>query len=347
VTFFTEPLLRSHDRRQVEVYCYSDTLRPDKATQRLRGLADGWRDTLGVDGDRLAGMIRDDGIDILVDLAGHTAGNRLLAMAGRPAPVQVSFVLGYGGTTGLSWIDAIVTDGVLTPPGFESHFSERVMRLPGIFAAFQPRTDWPDVFPLPEGPPVLGCFTDPARVDGGQVELWRRALDAMPGARILFKNAAYESPDMAEHWRGLFGLVADRAVFEGVRGGWGANMDVYGRVTVMLDSWPASSASATIIMMWMGLPVVTLAGHHANQRFTASILTAAGLDDLIAVDGDGYVRMIVDLAGDRKRLAELRATLRDRVRQSPLTDAEAYARGIESIYRTLWREACDGSLGGA
>ncbi|CAA7620155.1 glycosyltransferase family 41 protein [Magnetospirillum sp. SS-4] len=340
VTFFVEPLLRAHDRRRVEVFCYSDTLRPDDTTKRLRALADGWRDTLGVDDARLAEMIRADGIDVLVDLAGHTAGNRLLAMAGRPAPVQVSFILGYGGTTGLSWMDAIVTDAVLTPPGFESHFSEKVIRLPGVFAAFQPRESWPEVFPLPDGPPLLGCFTDPARVDGGQVELWRRVLEAMPDARILFKHASYDSPDMAGHWRRLFGKVADRAIFEGVPGGWGANMDVYGRVTVMLDSWPASSASASVIMLWMGLPVVTLAGGHANQRFTASILTAAGLSDLAAIDGDGYVRLITTLAGDRRRLADLRATLRDRVRNSPLTDAEAYARGVEAAYRALWRDAC-------
>jgi protein O-GlcNAc transferase len=341
VAFFTEPLLRHHDRTEVEVFCYSATARPDKTTERLRGLADGWRDILGMDDGQLARQIRADGIDILVDLAGHTAGNRLLAMASRPAPVQVSFVLGHGGTTGLSWIDLIVTDAVITPPGFEDHFSERVTRLPGVFAAITPRADWPDVLAQPEGPPVLGFFTDPSRVDGAQVELWRRALDRLPGARILFKHGTYDTPEMAEYWRGLFGLVADRADFEGVPDGWGANMEVYGRVSVMLDSWPASSASATLIMVWMGLPVVTLAGHQANQRFTASIVGAAGLPELAATDGDAYVRLLVELASDRARLAELRSTLRRRMLASPLLDVEGYARSAERAYRVLWRDACD------
>ena len=340
IAYFAEPLIAAHDRGRIEVFCYSNVARPDATTARLRGLADVWRDVSGLDDGDFAERVRADGIDILVDLAGHTAGNRLLAMAGRPAPVQVTLALAYGGTTGLSWIDYILTDAVLTPPGMERHFSETVIRLPGTFGVFQPRPDWPDAQPLPEGPPLLGCFTDPARIDGGQVELWRRVLDSVPEARILFKHPAYDSPDMAAHWRRLLGAVADRAIFEGVPGGWGANMEVYGRVSVMLDSWPASGTSSSLIMLWMGLPVVTLAGGHANQRLTTAILAALGLDDLAASDGDAYVALVAGLIRDRPRLGELRQSLRQRLRASPLLDAGAHARAVEDAYGAMWRDAC-------
>ncbi|OAN54666.1 hypothetical protein A6A04_12130 [Paramagnetospirillum marisnigri] len=340
VAYFSEPLLRGHDRSAVEVICYSGTARPDKTTERLRSLADGWVDIHRMGDRTLAERIRADGIDILIDLAGHTQGNRLLAMSERPAPVQVSAVLGYGGSTGLSWMDWVLTDGVLTPPGFEDQFSERVMRLEGSFGAFLPRTDWPEVAPAPTGPPVLGCFSDPSRVDGAQVELWRSVLDAVPGSRLLFKHGTYDDPKMAAYWRGLFGLVADRADFEGVKGGWGAHMGVYGRVRLVLDTWPVSGATSALIPLWMGVPVVTLSGGHAGQRFGTAVVTAAGLPELSAATPRDYVRLVAELANDRERLAELRRSLRDRLRESPLLDGPGHARAVEKALRTIWRDAC-------
>ncbi|MBF0128942.1 MAG: tetratricopeptide repeat protein [Alphaproteobacteria bacterium] len=340
VAFFTEPLLRAHDRSVVEVVCYSGTPRPDRTTERLRSLADGWVETLKMGDGVLAERIRSDGIDILVDLAGHTHGNRLLALAARPAPVQVTAVLGYGGTTGLSWIGHVLTDGVLTPEGAEGQFTERVVRIPGAFAAFQPREEWAEAAPVPPGPPVFGCLSDPSRIDGEQLLWWRRLLEEVPGSRLLFKHGAYDSPRLESYWRSLFAAVSERSSFEGLAGGWGAHMGVYGRVSVVLDTWPVSGATSALIPLWMGVPVVAVAGGHAGQRFGAAVLTAAGLPELVAADGPGSVAIAAGLVRDGDRLRELRETLRGRLRASPLLDAGGHARAMEAAFRGLWREAC-------
>jgi predicted O-linked N-acetylglucosamine transferase (SPINDLY family) len=340
VGFLLEPLEAAHDRQAVEVTCYSATVRPDAVTERMRTAADRWREVAGMGDDALAEMIRADGIDILVDCAGHTSGNRLLALARRPAPVQATMVLGHGGTTGLAAVDYVLTDGAITPEGMESHFSEKVVRLPRVFAPFRVRTEWPVVGPLPEGPAVFGCFADPARIDGACVEWWRRILEAVPGARIFFKNAAYGDERMVAHWRRLFGRVAERADFEDTPGGWGKNMGAYRRVWAMLDSWPVTGATSTLIPLWMGVPVVTLAGGHAGQRFGAAIVTGVGMAELAAQDAEEYMAKAVALVRDRARLETMRRTLRARMAASPFCDAAGVARDFEAAYRALWRTWC-------
>ena len=343
VGFFLEPLVEAHDRRAVEVTCYSATVRPDATTARIRAAADRWREVAGVEDKALAEMIRADGIDIVVDCAGHSHGNRLLALARRPAPVQATLILGHGGTTGLAGIDYMLSDGAITPEGMEGHFSEQVVRLPRVFAPFRARSEWPEVGPLPDGPAVFGCFADPARIDGRCVGWWRRILEAVAGSRILFKNEAYGDERMAAHWRRLFGPVAERSDFEGTPGGWGENMGAYRRVWAMLDSWPVTGATSTLIPLWMGVPVVSLAGAHAGQRFGASILAGVGLAELAAKDPEDYIARAIDWVGDRARLGEMRRTLRARVAASPFRDGPGVARDYEAAYRQMWRTRCAGT----
>ncbi|MEO5375248.1 MAG: tetratricopeptide repeat protein [Alphaproteobacteria bacterium] len=353
VAYFLEPLIAAHDRAAVEVVCYSGSPVEDDVSRRIRVVADGWCRIRGEGDDAVAERIRADGIDILVDVSGHTRGNRLPVFARRPAPVQVSTILGQGGTTGLDAIGHILTHAALTPfgagagTGAEAHLAETAIRLPRTLAAFRPRADWPAVAPLPEGPPVLACFGDPARIAPAHVETWRRVLERLPGARLLLRHRAYDDADAALHWRRRFAPLVDWVDVEGLpAGGWGSAMDVYGRVMLVLDTYPVTGGTSTAIPLWMGVPVVTLAGGHAGQRFGAWLLEAVGLPELIAPDAEAFVRLAVDLLADRERLLRLRTGLRETMRYSPLCDEAGAARDVEDAYRRLWREWCARRGGG-
>ncbi|MEO5374936.1 MAG: tetratricopeptide repeat protein [Alphaproteobacteria bacterium] len=348
VCYYLEPLIRAHDRTRVEVFCYAEVTRPDAVTERIRATADHWRFTSGMRDDALASTIRGDGIDILVDCAGHTGGNRLLTMARRPAPVQVATIFGYSATTGLDAIDYTLGDPFITPPGSEAFFSEKLVRLPRNFAPFLPRESWPEVAPPGDGTDqgiVFGCVADPARIDQRTLVLWRRILDRVPGSRILAKHALFNDPALREGWQARFAVLGDRLTLEGTPGGWGANMDVYGRVSVVLDSPMQSGATTVLIPLWMGVPVVTMAEIAPWQRFGASILGNLGLPDLVAVNDDDYVDKAVALAADRGRLDDLRRTLRPMMRTSPLCDARLVVGDIETAYREMWRAWCAGHTG--
>ncbi|MEO5374937.1 MAG: tetratricopeptide repeat protein [Alphaproteobacteria bacterium] len=342
VAHYLEPLIAAHDRRQVEVYCYAGVGRPDEVTARIQASADHWRVTVGLDDDGLARTIAADGIDILVDCAGHTVGNRLLTFARRPAPVQVATLFGFAATTGLGAFDAIFGDPFLTPPGAERHFSEPLVRLPRIIAPFRPDPAWPESAPRVTQPgegPVFASVTNPARIDADAMGLWQRLLDRVPGARLLVKHPLFDDPAIREAWRRGWSVATDRLVLEGVPGGWAANMDVYGRVDVVLDSPLHSGGMTTLIPLWMGVPVVTLVGAATWRRAGASILANAGLADLLADSPEDYVDKAAALASG-ERLPLLRRDLRAMLQHSPVCDAALVVGDIEAAYRTLWREAC-------
>ncbi|OAN54667.1 hypothetical protein A6A04_12135 [Paramagnetospirillum marisnigri] len=341
VAYFLEPLLQAHDRSRFEVFCYSQVEDEDAVTRRFEALADHWRVTLKKSDDDVAAMIQADGIDILVDCAGHTIGMRMHVFARKPAPIQVSTLVGHDTTTGVAAMDYILSDPYLTPDGYDDHFTETLIRLPTVVAPFLPRGDWPDVSPLPEGAPLFGCFAEPSRIGDVSLELWRRILDRVPGSRLLLKHKTYEYPDQARYWRERFSILGNRLEMEGVPGSWAANMEsVYRRVSVVLDSFPLTGATSSLIPLWMGAPVVTLAGHHSGQRYGVSMLTNAGVPELIAVDHDGYVELAAGLAEDRGRLKRYRECLRNTVRSSPIVDSTAVTRAIEDEYRRMWRQWC-------
>jgi predicted O-linked N-acetylglucosamine transferase (SPINDLY family) len=344
VAWFAEPLLAAHDRARIELYCYAAVTTEDTVTQRFRTLAEHWRNIVGLDDATVAEMIRHDGIDVLVDLTGHTAGSRLLLFARKPAPVQVEYLLGHGYTSGLSAMDAFLADAVLAPPGADSLFSERIVRLSRIPLAYAAPDTMPPVAPLPaltNGCVTFGYFGRPDRLNDSVIATWARILDGSAGARLMLNSLACREPAFRDLIAARFaaqGIGRDRLKLVATTpqpATWAA----YGGIDVALDPFPHNAGTTTIEALWQGVPVVTLAGRPSVGRFGAMILSAVGMHDWICEDADSYVARAVTTAADPVVLAHTRATLRQRVADSPLCDATGLARQVEAAYRTLW-EAC-------
>jgi predicted O-linked N-acetylglucosamine transferase (SPINDLY family) len=347
VSFFFEPLLLSHNRDRVDVYCYSGAEKEDATTERLRPAASQWRRVAGVGDDQLAGLIRDDAIDILVDLSGHTAGNRLRVFARKPAPIQVTY-LGYPATTGLSAIDFRLTDSFADPPGTTEHLhTEQLIRLPGGFLCFRPPANGPlaEHTPQHDGPGgiTFGSFNYLGKVSPAVVALWARILRAVPDSNLVLKNRSFGDAETRERFSGMFaghGIGRDRLTLAGRIPAIGDHLDWYRRLDIALDTFPYNGATTTCEALWMGVPVVTLAGRVHAARVGVSLLSQLGLPELIAADPDEYVRIAVELAADAPRRAALRRDMRARMAGSPLCDAPAFARKVEDAYRAMWREWC-------
>ena len=349
VALFAEPLLAAHNHESFELYCYSDVGVPDATTERFRSLVDHWRDTLSLSDHQLAELIRTDEIDILVDLAGHSAGNRLLTFARKAAPVQVAYLLGHGYTTGLTAMDAFLTDSVLTPQGSEPLFSEQLVRLPRIPLAYRPPDDMPQVTPLPaqaNGYITFGHFGRTERLNDMVIAAWTRILHAIPSARLMLNNRPFQETAFRSMVQARFaahGIAADRLDLVYTvpqRNAWGA----YGAIDIALDPFPHNAGTTTIEALWQGVPVVSLAGRPTVGRFGASILHAIGLDDWVTTDIDAYVARAIEAASDLVSLSQVRRELRQRVATSPLFDAAGLARAIESAYRSLWDAACQDNV---
>ena len=345
VALFAEPLLANHDRSEVELHCYSEVAAPDAVTERFRALADHWHNTVGLSDADLSAQVRRDGIDILVDLAGHTAGNRLLTFARKPAPIQVTYLLGHGYSSGLSAMDAFLADTELAPPGSDDLFSEQVIRLSRIPLAYEPPADMPDVAPLPacaNGYVTFGYFGRTVRLNDGVLAAWARILHAVPDSRLMLNSAPFGEAAGRERMAARFAALdidADRLLLTFTSPQprtWAA----YGEIDIALDPFPHNAGTTTIEALWQGVPVVSLAGRPTVGRFGAAILHAVGLDDWVVHDVDAYVARAVAAAKDVAALAELRATLRPRFAASPLRDARGLAREVEAAYRALWRKWC-------
>jgi protein O-GlcNAc transferase len=344
VGMFLRAVLASHDRSEVEVFCYTNSLRVDETTQRLKEATDHWRIIWGMMDEAAAGMIRRDAIDILVDLSGHTAGNRLLLFARKPAPVQVSW-LGYFDTTGVSAVDYLLADRFVCPEGDESLYVEQIIRLAGSYLCYTPPRHPVDVSPLParsRGYVTFGCFNNIPKVTDGVVAVWAEILRRVPLARLLMKTAALEDPSVKDRYLALFaaqGIGAERLVFQG-HSAHAEYLAAYGEVDIALDPFPYNGGTITVDSLWMGVPVVTLRGDRFVSRMGVTHLSAIGLDELIAGTRQEYVEKAVELAGDLERLDGLRSSLRQRLKHSSLCDGSQFTKGLESTYREMWRRWC-------
>jgi predicted O-linked N-acetylglucosamine transferase (SPINDLY family) len=332
------------DRRSIELVCYSDVRVADGGTERLRGQADTWRETRGLGDAELAALIRADAIDILVDLAQHTASNRLLVFARKPAPVQVT-MLGMPGTTGLTTMDYRLTDHHLDPPGpSDGHYEERSIRLPRCYWCYEPREDAPTVGPLPaerRGFVTLGCLNQFAKVSRPALELWARILRSVPGARLLIHCQPGRHLEAVRRLFDDAGVAPDRVEFVG-RVPHAEYLTRYQDIDLGLDPFPYGGGVSTMDALWMGVPVITLAGRTAVGRAGASILANVGLPELIARTPEEYLARAVAWAQDRARLCQLRSGLRERMRASPIMDGRQYAAGMEAAFRKMWRSWCYG-----
>ncbi len=345
-SLFTLPLLRLHDRSQVEVFAYSSVERPDAVTRRFEGHADRWRNVRALDDRELAEVIRADGIDILVDLGMHMANGRPQVFARRPAPVQVAWVA-YPGTTGMRAMDAVFSDPRLAPPELHGDYSERVVALPDTFWCYDPETEAPPVSELPAlaaGRLTLGCLNTPCKISDRALEMWGAVMRELPGARLFV---------MAPHGRHRGGLL-ERMAAHGIAPGRvelqpfrarSEYLATYHRIDLALDTFPYNGHTTSLDSFWMGVPVVTRVGRTSFGRAGLSQLHNLGLTELAGDTDARFAEIAVGLARDLPRLARLRAGLRARMEHSPLTDTPRFARGVESAYRDLWRRWCAGGSG--
>ena len=347
VAYFVEPLLKSHDRQTVEVFCYAEVMQPDAMTAHLQGLADHWLVTIGLSDDELAERIRMDGIDILVDLAGHTAKNRLRIFTRKPAPIQVTW-LGYPNTTGLEAIDYRLVDAVTDPVGeADAWASETLVRLEGGFLCYGGlKGELEPAAPpcLKTGTVTFGSFRQPgAKVGPAALDAWGKLLAQLPQARLLLKGRSFA--DAAT--RALFlarlgerGVAAERVELVASLPDATAHQAVYHQVDIALDPFPNNGTTTTCEALWMGVPVVTLRGDRHAARVGASLLSQIGLTDLIANSVEEYVEVAVALARNPGRLDDMRRSLRPQLLASPLCDGRASARKIEATFRKMWHRWC-------
>lgn len=336
------PLLREHDHQQFEILCYAAVPHYDELTERFQGYADVWCRTTGLTDEQLAQRIRQDRVDILIDTTLHLARNRLLAFARRPAPVQVTFA-GYPGTTGLTAMDYRLTDPHLDPPGaFDQYYSEESVRLPDAFWCYDPADREPAVNGLPaaaKGHVTFGCLNNFCKVNPLVLKLWAGVLQAVEGSRLtVLSGEGGHRRDTLDRLAAE-GVAGDRVTFVASRPR-PEYLRYYHGIDVGLDTVPYNGHSTSLDAFWMGVPVVTLAGATVVGRAGVCQLMNLGLPELIASTAEQYVQIAAGLANDRPRLSRLRATLRDRMLSSPLTDAMRFTRNIEAAYRAMWRRWC-------
>ena len=339
---FLLPLLQAHDHNAVEVFCYSSVRKPDENTATCQATADTWRNVRGFSDDDVAQQIRQDQIDILVDLTMHMADNRLLVCARKPAPVQVTY-LAYCGTTGLTTIDYRLTDKYLDPPDRDtSCYSEHSIRLPETYWCYRPLAQAPDVSSVPsahKGYVTFASLNNFCKVTRPTLAAWARLLQSLPESRLVLhtRQGAHR-----EELLGFFeqhGISRQRLILMD----WLNAVEflrLHEQIDVALDPFPYGGGTTTCDALWMGVPVVSFAGQTAVSRGGYSILSNLGLADLVAFDVDRYVQIARDLAVDLPRLREIRCQLRDRMQKSPLMNEPQFARNLEAAYRDLWRRWC-------
>ncbi|HXS40395.1 MAG TPA: tetratricopeptide repeat protein [Stellaceae bacterium] len=346
VSFFFQPLLAHLDRGAVEIFCYAEIEDPDPVTAYLQSLGGSWRWSHKLDDRALAAQLRADGIDIAIDLAGHTGGNRLRALALKPAPVLATW-LGYPATTGLAAIDWRITDARADPPGQEAFHSERLLRLPESFLCFAAyMTQVPEPAPSPasrSGQVTFGSFNNPQKLSPSAARAWARILAAVPGSRLILKALAFTEPEQRQKFLdrlAAYGIPPERVALRLPQPAMPDHLGSYAEIDIALDPFPYNGTTTTCEAMWMGVPVITLIGAHHAGRVGFDLLSQLGLEELAAPDIDAYVETAVALAGDRARLERWRGELRERMRASPLCDAPRFARDFESGLRRMWREWC-------
>jgi protein O-GlcNAc transferase len=334
---------------KMELIAYPTVNRSDAVTERIKDCCQEWHSAVGIPDELLAQCIRDDGIDILIDLAGHTAHNRLPLFAWHPAPVQASW-LGYFATTGMSDMDYLIADPWTVPKGEEAHFTETVWRLPETYLCFTPPPVDVEVAPLPalaNGYITFGCFNNLTKMNDNVVTLWVRVLQAVPGSRLFLKTKQLGEATVRQSVIDRFAhhaIAAERLILEGASPR-AELLGAYNRVDMALDPFPYPGGTTSVEALWMGVPVLTLAGDRFLSHIGESIQHNAGLPDWIGANADDYVVRAASHAADLQRLSELRKGLRQQVLASPLFDAQRFAHHFEAALRGMWTRWCDQQQG--
>jgi predicted O-linked N-acetylglucosamine transferase (SPINDLY family) len=343
VAFFAEPIFANHDKSQVEIFCYAEILREDETTARFRRMADHWHSTVGLSDDAAANMIREHQIDILIDLAGHTAHNRLPVFARKPAPIQLTY-LGYPGTTGLSAMDYRITDHYADPDGTaDAFYSERLLRLPDSLCCYRPSADMQGASPLPalaRGYLTFGSFNNFNKVDQPTLEVWAELLRALPASHLMMLTVPEgEARQRLVSRFAELGIDAQRLEFHGKL----PSAEFHRKfleVDISLDPVTVSGGTTTCESLWMGVPVIAFVGKRFITRVSYSFLSTTGLGDFAAFSPEDSIRIAAHLAENLPLLVEIRAGLREHLRASPLVDEAGFTRNLEALYRDVWGKWC-------
>jgi predicted O-linked N-acetylglucosamine transferase (SPINDLY family) len=343
---FLTGVLAHHERNDFHVTVYAERAIEDEMTARMKAQVPVWRKTVGMTDDQLGAQIADDQIDIVIDLAGHTSGNRLRALSAKPAPVQMTWGIGSVGTTGVAAIDYLIADRFHVPLGDESDFVETVLRLPDSLICYTPPESAPPLAALPalrNGFVTFGCFANPAKINDGLITQWAEILRDTPSSRLMLKYRWMNSSANRVRVESAFaraGVTPDRLIIEG-ESPQSELLARYNHIDIALDTAPYSGGATTLEALWMGVPVITRPGARVAGRHSLSFLSVLGLGSLVAADAASYRRIAVELAANLQRLAELRQTLRRRVADSALCDCRGFTRHLETLYREAWRRHCE------
>jgi predicted O-linked N-acetylglucosamine transferase (SPINDLY family) len=342
VGHFLEGVLAHIDPQRLELFAYPTHNQTDGLTARIKPHFAAWTPLLGLNDEAAARRIQADGVHILIDLSGHTAHNRLPLFAWKPAPVQVSW-LGYFATTGVAEMDYFIADPHTLPAGEEKQFTETVWRLPDTRLCFTAPDADVAVAELPaltNDHITFGCFNSLTKINDRVIALWARLLDAVPGSRLMLKAKQLKEALVQDKMRERFaahGVAADRLLLEGPEAR-AEYLAAYNRIDIALDPFPFTGGTTTAECLWMGVPVLTLAGNRLVSRQGVGLLANAGLPDWIAADADDYVGKAVLHASNPQALATLRRSLRQQVLASPIFDGERFARHLEKALHDMWEE---------
>jgi predicted O-linked N-acetylglucosamine transferase (SPINDLY family) len=346
VRYFFEPILFMHDKSRFEIHCYACGRRKDAVTDVMRGASDGWHVVAPLTDPQMADLIRSHQIDILVDLAGHTSDNRMVAMAYKPAPIQVTY-LGYPTTSGMRTIDYRITDSVCDGPDADKYYTEKLVRMPQAFFVYadDPKKPYDGSLPVDRnGYFTFGSFNSFTKVHPALIDAWARIMSAVPKSRLFLKAKPMENPStkaaviaaFAKHGIGLDRL--DIRSWVELKD----HINLLGSLDLMLDTHPYSGHTTTCQSLWMGSPVLTWYGQAFRSRVGLTIMQHMGLPQMAVASEADYIRRAIELATNPQELRELRPTLRQRMMQSPLCDARAFTANLESAYTQMWQRACAG-----
>ncbi|MBL7007131.1 MAG: FkbM family methyltransferase [Spirochaetia bacterium] len=343
VGYFIVPLLKNLENSEIETVLYSDHS-GDTQTNKIRASSDGWRDSRDYSDDELSVAITDDEIDILVDLAGHSSGNRLLVFAKKLAPIQVAWA-GYVGTTGLSAIDYLLSDKYSTTTSEEKFYSETVVRMPDGWLCYEPPEYAPaiDLSPCSKNNFVtFGSFSNPIKINAEVVSVWAKILMEVPNSKLLIKYRGMDSVTNRNRILEMFeaeGADKGKIIIEG-HSPHVELLERYNHVDIALDPFPYSGGLTTYEALWMGVPVITFPGETFASRHSLSHLKTIGLHELVASNRENYIKLAVELANDKSRITDFRATLRQKMAASPICDGKKFAVNFTAIMREIWRNWC-------
>ena len=347
VAFFFEPLIRHQNRDQFETYCYAEVFVEDHVSKLLKGLCNHWLNTVGMNDNELEARIRADGIDILVDVAGHTAHTRIAVFARRPAPVQITW-LGYPNTTGIKAIDYRLVDATTDPVGpADAMAAETLLRLPRVFLCYQPPADAPEPVALPcetSGVVTFGTFSTLAKLSPSTLDAWAAILKRVPNSRLLLKSRLFIEAETRQLYSSRLverGVAAERLTFMDPIPDIAGHLGSYNLIDITLDPFPYNGTTTTCEALWMGVPMIVLAGTCHAGRVGISLLNSIGHSDLVAETVDQYVDIASSLATDLPRLKAMRTGLREQMRASQLCDAVQFTQAMERTYREVWQTWCD------